>query len=360
MTVLLVGTACGILLMGMAGGLTFYRTLFYTPHFVAGVATFILWKKLYSKETGPINLSLQPALNVFNDGVNAMPPGLFAGLFWLGLGLMLAVFFMATRRLRLMLIDGDLGVLAALPSLGLLCLPLIIGANWAPTRHAVLPIAIGGGVILAYHAARFLMSKERFFARPGEGFGSGLIISLMLMVLQFILLGLSPVAGALPAMATVTENGGGLSAPSWLNDPAWAKPALMVMGFWAAIGSNNMLLYLAALTNVPGELYEAADIDGASRLQRFWNITWPQLAPTTFFILVMATIGGLQGGFEMARVMTKGGPAGATTTLSYFIYQEGFETGRLGFASAVAWALFLLIFTVTVFNWKFGNRYVND
>lgn len=139
-----------------------------------------------------------------------------------------------------------------------------------------------------------------------------------------------------------------------------AKPALMFMGFWAAIGSNNMLLYIAALTNVPQELYEAADIDGASRLQRFWNVTWPQLAPTTFFILVMSTIGGLQGGFEMARVMTQGGPAGATTTISYFIYTEGFETGRLGFACAVAWALFLLVFTATAFNWKFGNKYVND
>jgi multiple sugar transport system permease protein len=121
-----------------------------------------------------------------------------------------------------------------------------------------------------------------------------------------------------------------------------------------------MLLYLAALTNVPGELYEAADIDGAGRLARFWNVTWPQLAPTTFFILVMSVIGGLQGGFEMAKVMTGGGPAGATTTLSYFIYIEGFETVRLGFASAVAWALFAIILLVTLFNWRFGNQYVND
>ncbi len=73
----------------------------------------------------------------------------------------------------------------------------------------------------------------------------------------------------------------------------------------------------------------------------------------------MSTIAGLQGGFEAARVMTQGGPAGSTTTLSYFIYQEGFETGRLGFASAVAWVLFLLIFAVTLFNWKFGNKYVD-
>ena len=134
----------------------------------------------------------------------------------------------------------------------------------------------------------------------------------------------------------------------------------MIMGMWAAIGSNNMLLYLAALGNVPPELYEAADIDGASRFQRFWHVTWPQLAPTTFFIAVMSIIGGLQGGFEIARTMTNGGPAGSTTTLAYYIYTEGFETGRLGFASAISWTLFLLVFLITVFNWRFGNQYVNE
>lgn len=360
MTMLIVGTACGILMMGMGGGLTFYRTLFYTPHFVAGVATFILWKKLYSKETGPINLAVQPVLNMLGDTVNALPAGLFGVLFWAGLAAMLAVFFVGTRRLRLMLVDGDLGFGAAVPSLVLLILPVAVAAVWSPTEAARWPTIGAAGAILMFHVARFAGARERFAARLSEGFGSGFVISLMLMVAQFVLLGLSPVVGALPTMADTTAGGSGLAAPSWLNDPAWAKPALMIMGFWAAIGSNNMLLYLAALTNVPGELYEAADIDGASRVQRFWNITWPQLAPTTFFILVMATIGGLQGGFEMARVMTQGGPAGATTTLSYYIYQEGFETGRLGFASAVAWALFVLIFIVTIFNWNFGNRYVND
>jgi multiple sugar transport system permease protein len=134
----------------------------------------------------------------------------------------------------------------------------------------------------------------------------------------------------------------------------------MIMAFWAAVGSNNMLLYLAGLSNVPVELYEAAQIDGASAWQRFWHVTWPQLAPVTFFIVVMSTIAGLKGGFEMARTMTQGGPAGATTTLSYFVYIEGFATGRLGYASAIAWMLFLLVLLVTLFNWRFGNRYVND
>jgi multiple sugar transport system permease protein len=178
---------------------------------------------------------------------------------------------------------------------------------------------------------------------------------MVLMVVQFILLGLGIVLSKLPAMAA-----DGLAPPTWLASYYWAKPAIMIMGLWGSIGSNNMLMYLAGLTNVPVELYEAADIDGASGFQRFWHITWPQLAPITFFIFIMSVIGGLQGGFEMARVMTQGGPAGSTTTLSYFIYTEGFQTGRLGYASAIAWALFALVFCVTMFNLKFGSKYVND
>ena len=121
-----------------------------------------------------------------------------------------------------------------------------------------------------------------------------------------------------------------------------------------------MLLYLAGISNIPPELYEAADIDGANKLQRFWNVTWPQLAPTTFFIVIMSTIAGLQGGFEQARVMTNGGPAGTTKTLAYYVYEKAFEELELGYASAIAWVLFLMVFVLTALNWRLGNRYVND
>jgi multiple sugar transport system permease protein len=113
---------------------------------------------------------------------------------------------------------------------------------------------------------------------------------------------------------------------------------------------------LAALSNVPPELVEAAQIDGASRWQVFRHITWPQLAPTTFFILVMSFIGALQGGFDSAKVMTGGGPAGTTTTLAYYIYTKGFEEFEVGYASMVSWVLFAIILAVTLMYWKFGNR----
>lgn len=138
-----------------------------------------------------------------------------------------------------------------------------------------------------------------------------------------------------------------------------ARDAIILMGIWTGVGGNNMLLYLAALTNVPQELTEAAELDGASRWQVFRNVTWPQLAPTTFFIVVMSFIGGLQGGFEQARVMTAGGPAGTTITLAYHIYTKAFEEFQIGYASAVSWVLFALVFAVTAINWKFGNREVS-
>lgn len=139
-----------------------------------------------------------------------------------------------------------------------------------------------------------------------------------------------------------------------------AKDALILMGIWTSIGGSSMLLYLAALTNVPVDLVEAAELDGANRWKSFWGVVWPQLAPTTFFIGVMSVIGGLQGGFEQARVMTGGGPAGSTTTLAYAIYSKAFEEFQMGYASAVSWTLFAVIFLFTAVYWKFGNKELND
>jgi len=135
-----------------------------------------------------------------------------------------------------------------------------------------------------------------------------------------------------------------------------AREAIMIMGIWMTIGGNNMILYIASISNIPSALYEAAEIDGAGSVSKFWHITVPSVTPTTFFISVMAIIGGLQGGFQFAKIMTGGGPAGTTTTLAYYIYQVGFEQGDLGVASAVSWVLFVIVFGFTLLKWKYGNR----
>ncbi len=352
--VLLAGIAGTILIAGRTGGQSVYRTVFYSPHFTAGVATFLLWKKLYNPHNGPINLALAPVLDRVAAATNALPAaGVQAGSYVCAAVLALLLIWTVIRIGRAWR-DGDAGWLSVVLAAALLTAPVVMACFWSSSRVFVL-VAITAGTIAVVLLAIRLVPRRDFTCRFDYGMSSTVIFAAGIMVIGFVMIGLGNVLHQLPAMSA-----DGLEPPQWLSNYHWAKPSLMMMGLWAAVGSNNMLLYLAGLSNIPPELYEAADIDGASGPQRFWHITWPQLAPITFFIFVMSVIGGLQGGFEMARTMTGGGPAGATTTLSYYIYSEGFQAGRLGYASAVAWALFLLVAVVTLFNWKFGNRRIND
>ena len=149
-----------------------------------------------------------------------------------------------------------------------------------------------------------------------------------------------------------------LRGPNWLTDEAWAKPALIIMNVWQTIGGYNMILYLAALQGVPQELYEAASMDGANSWQKFWNVTWPQISPTTFFIATMSIIGGFQAGFDPAYIMTGGGPNGSTTTIIYYLYNNAFDWHQMGYAAAIAWVLFIIIFLFTIFKWKIFGKAV--
>jgi len=157
---------------------------------------------------------------------------------------------------------------------------------------------------------------------------------------------------------------GGVRIP-WLErlgiDPMcyWSKVALMIMGLWAGVGGYNMILYLAGLQGINPELYEAADVDGAGAWHKFRHITWPMLSPTTFFIFIMSLIGGFQGGFQAAYVMTEGGPAGSSTTISYHIFTELYVRNKAGYASSIAWFLFAVVFILTMVSWRYGGRVVH-
>jgi multiple sugar transport system permease protein len=141
---------------------------------------------------------------------------------------------------------------------------------------------------------------------------------------------------------------------NWLGSRGLAMPAVIVMGIWISVGFN-MIVYLAGLQAIPNELYEAADVDGANAWQRFRRITFPLVAPTTFFLLIVQTIWGMQA-FDQIFVMTNGGPpgpGGATTTVVYYLWQQGFRFFRMGYASAMAYILFALLFVVSFvqFRW---------
>lgn len=145
--------------------------------------------------------------------------------------------------------------------------------------------------------------------------------------------------------------------PIWLSDPRWAMPALIIMSVWRQAG-YNMVIFLAGLQGIPQHLYEAAEIDGANRWQRFWAITLPLLSPTTFFVLVISIIGSFQV-FDQALILTNGGPADATHTVVMYIYNQGFQFFKMGYAAAVAWVLFLIIFVLTILQWRYQRRWVH-
>ena len=234
------------------------------------------------------------------------------------------------------------------------------------------PIAIAGSLCLAILLTQRLKGMTVYrtlFYLPS--FTSGVALMILWKALynpdfgpiNAIITGVSHFFGAhvpVPQWLLSTRNLLGLDAESVrVTVTQWgvgARDAIIIMGIWTAIGGSNMLLYIAALTNVPQDLIEAAQLDGGNKWAVFRHVTWPCLAPSTFFIVVMSCIGGLQGGFEQARVMTQGGPAGTTTTISYYIYSKAFEEFQMGYASAISWILFAIVFAVTLINWRFGDR----
>lgn len=148
----------------------------------------------------------------------------------------------------------------------------------------------------------------------------------------------------------------GIDGPAWLTSPIWAMPGIILLSVWKSFG-YNMVLFLAGLQGIPQNLYEAAAIDGANRWQRFRYVTIPLLSPVTFFVVVISTIGSFQV-FDQALVMTQGGPGTATTTLVLYIYQVGFQSYHMGYASAIAWVLFAIVFVFTLIQFWFQKRLV--
>jgi multiple sugar transport system permease protein len=149
----------------------------------------------------------------------------------------------------------------------------------------------------------------------------------------------------------------GLRGPQWLQDPAWSKPALILMGLWGA--GAGMVIWLAGLKGIPRELYEAAEIDGAGRLSRFLHVTLPMLSPYIFFNLVMGTIGALQV-FTNAYIMTDGmgGPVDSTLFYVFALFNHAFRYFKMGYASAMAWVLFVIILALTMINWRLRKKWV--
>jgi multiple sugar transport system permease protein len=147
----------------------------------------------------------------------------------------------------------------------------------------------------------------------------------------------------------------GIDGPRWLADPQWALPALLMMSLWGL--GRSMVIYLASLQGIPQHLYEAAAIDGANTWQAFWKITLPMLTPTVFFNLVLSVISTFQT-FTSAFVATDGGPLDSTLFYVLYLFRQAFQFFNMGYASALAWVLFLIILVLTLLIVRSADRWV--
>jgi multiple sugar transport system permease protein len=147
----------------------------------------------------------------------------------------------------------------------------------------------------------------------------------------------------------------GIQGPSWLGDERWALPSLIVMSLWG-VGAGT-IVYLAGLQGIPTDLYEAAEVDGAQGWARFRHITLPMMTPVLFFQLIVGVIAALQT-FTQAFIITKGGPNNATNFVLLYLYRNAFQYFRMGFASALAWVLFIYILLLTLLMFRSSAAWV--
>ncbi len=146
----------------------------------------------------------------------------------------------------------------------------------------------------------------------------------------------------------------GIQGPNWLGDPRWAMPAIIMLVVWKGLG-YNMVIFLAGLQGIPQQYYEAAQIDGAGKWRQLRFVTLPLLGPTTFFVTVMTIIGYLQL-FAEPFMLTDGGPLNATLSVVLYMYRQGFKFFNLGYASAMAYVLFAIIFIATLAQMKLKDK----
>jgi multiple sugar transport system permease protein len=148
----------------------------------------------------------------------------------------------------------------------------------------------------------------------------------------------------------------GIAGPQWLFSDTWAMPAVILVGVWKNVG-YSIVIFLAALQGVPEELYDAAKIDGAGAWSRFVQITVAMISPAIFFVIVMSIIGSFQT-FDSIYILTQGGPANATMVIVYYLYQNAFQFYKMGYAAAIAYVLFVILFVVTLIQWRLRRRWV--
>lgn len=304
----LLALTLALLLNTRIRGLPFYRVIFFLPHLVPTVVVAILWMWIFNPKVGLLNAIIGAMMTVADS--------------WAGL------FFDLGRYA-----EGQVGLR---PAGVLLLLPF-----------ALAPLALGRWL----HP---LSGRRPYWAGSVK---AAVVVTCTLSVLTIIYGGMC---------CLLPEDVAKLHSPGWLSDatpfpsgvpfaPSWALWGIIVISMWGV--GQMAVIYLAKLQDVPVQLYEAADIDGATWWQKTRHITIPMISPVILFNLVMAIIGTFQI-FAEPYIMTRGGPEDKTRFLAMFVYDQAFEYQRVGYASAVAWLLFLLIVGLTLLAFRLSRRHV--
>ncbi len=175
-------------------------------------------------------------------------------------------------------------------------------------------------------------------------------IAAVAIIWRILLSRAGPIAGSLRFL-------GMTDVPAFLANPDTALPSLIVMQIWKWIG-YAMIIFLAGLQTIPRDLYESADMDGAGRVRKLFQITLPLISPTTFFIMITLIINSFRS-FAQVQIMTGGGPQRSTSVIVFYIYRAAFAQYEFGYASAMALVLFVLIMFITLVQWKGQQKWVN-
>jgi len=234
--------------------------------------------------------------------------------------------------------------------------PLFLTSLWNTAFYVMLavPLTVGLGLLLALLLNQPLKGMAIFrtvFFLPS--------VTNMVAVSVLWLWIFNPEFGLLNRALSLV----GIDGPLWLQSEIWAKPSLVLMSLWGVGGT--MLIFLAALQGIPRDLYEAADLDGAGALRKFFHVTLPMISPAMFFSVVIGIIGSFQV-FTQAFVMTgtvqpgsEGGPNNATLFYVLYLYKKAFQEFEMGYASALAWILFFIVLIFTMMQTRFARRWVH-
>ncbi|NUR07914.1 MAG: sugar ABC transporter permease [Nocardioidaceae bacterium] len=240
---------------------------------------------------------------------------------------------------------GNFRTLFSDPLLGKVLTNTFLFAIASVVTHVV------GALLLALAVNRAMNRAVSYFVRTAFFFPFLISWSAVALLFKYVL---DPTFGLVSHYLGVV----GISAPDWFTDPHWALPAIIGIDWWHTIGFTFVIM-LAGLQTVPTHLQDAARTDGANAWQVFWHVTVPLMSPTLFFATIITFIGAFQI-FDPMQIITQGGPDNATKTIVMYLYEQGFQSFQIGYASAVAVLVFVVIMLVTVVQFLLSRVWVHE